>query len=38
MWHVGREANASAALHDLYNRAQVGAEPLEPLLCLFELA
>ena len=37
VWHVGLDAEASALLNDLYNRAEVGAERLERLLCLFEL-
>jgi len=37
VWHVGLDAEASALLNDLYNRAEVGDERLERLLCLFEL-
>jgi len=37
VWHVGLDAEASALLNDLYNRAEVGDERMERLLCLFEL-
>jgi Family of unknown function (DUF6352) len=37
VWHVGLDSEASALLNDLYNRAEVGEERLERLLCLFEL-
>jgi hypothetical protein len=37
VWHVGLDAEASALLNDLYNRAEVDAERMERLLCLFEL-
>lgn len=38
LWHVGLDAEASALLNDLYNRAQVEPERLQRLLCLFELS
>jgi hypothetical protein len=38
VWHVGLDAEASALLNDLYNRAEVADERKERLLCLFELA
>ena len=37
VWHVGLDAEASALLNDLYNRAEVDAERMGRLLCLFEL-
>ena len=37
VWHVGLDAEASALLDDLYNRAEVDAERMRRLLCLFEL-
>ena len=37
VWHVGLDAEASALLNDLYNRADVDAERLARLLCLFQL-
>jgi len=37
VWHVGLDAQASALLNDLYNRAEVDAERMKRLLCLFEL-
>ncbi len=37
VWHVGLDAEASALLNDLYNRADVDAERMRRLLCLFEL-
>ncbi len=37
VWHVGLDAEASALLNDLYNRAEVSDERMERLLCLFEL-
>jgi uncharacterized protein DUF6352 len=37
VWHVGLDAEASALLNDLYNRAEVADERMERLLCLFEL-
>jgi hypothetical protein len=37
VWHVGLDAEASALLNDLYNRADVGDERRERLLSLFEL-
>jgi hypothetical protein len=37
VWHVGLDAEASALLNDLYNRAEVGDERMARLLCLFEL-
>jgi Family of unknown function (DUF6352) len=37
VWHVGLDAQASALLNDLYNRAEVDAERMRRLLCLFEL-
>lgn len=36
-WHVGLDAEASGLLNDLYNRADVDAERMGRLLCLFEL-
>lgn len=38
VWHVGLDAQASALLNDLYNRADVDDERMGRLLCLFELA
>lgn len=38
VWHVGLDAEASALLNALYNRAEVADERRERLLCLFELA
>ena len=38
VWHEGLDAEASALLNDLYNRAEVADERKERLLCLFELA
>ena len=38
VWHLGLDAEASAVLNDLYNRAEVSAERLGRLLCLFELS
>ena len=38
VWHVGLDAEASALLNDLYNRAEVSDERLARLLCLFELS
>ena len=37
VWHVGLDAEASALLNDLYNRADVDEERMGRLLCLFEL-
>ena len=37
VWHVGLDAEASAILNDLYNRADVDEERMGRLLCLFEL-
>ena len=37
VWHVGLDAEASALLNDLYNRADVDEERMSRLLCLFEL-
>ena len=37
VWHVGLDAEASALLNDLYNRADVDDERMRRLLCLFEL-
>ena len=37
VWHVGLDAEASALLNDLYNRADVDAARMGRLLCLFEL-
>lgn len=37
LWHAGLDAEASALLNDLYNRAEVGDERMGRLLCLFEL-
>jgi len=37
VWHVGLDAEASALLNDLYNRAEVDDERMGRLLCLFEL-
>jgi hypothetical protein len=36
-WHVGLDAEASALLNDLYNRADVDPDRLSRLLCLFVL-
>ena len=38
VWHVGLDAEASALLNDLYNRAEVDDERMRRLLCLFELS
>jgi hypothetical protein len=38
VWHVGLDAEASALLNDLYNRADVDEARMGRLLCLFELA
>ncbi len=38
VWHVGLDAEASALLNDLYNRADVDDERMAQLLSLFELA
>jgi hypothetical protein len=37
VWHVGLDAEASALLNDLYNRAEVDEARMRRLLCLFEL-
>jgi len=37
VWHVGLDAEASALLNDLYNRAEIAEERMQRLLCLFEL-
>ena len=37
VWHIGLDAEASALLNDLYNRAEVDDERMGRLLCLFEL-
>jgi len=37
VWHVGLDAEASALLNDLYNRAEVDDDRMQRLLCLFEL-
>jgi hypothetical protein len=37
VWHVGLDAEASALLNDLYNRAEVDDARMARLLCLFEL-
>ncbi len=37
VWHVGLDAEASALLNDLYNRAEVDDARMRRLLCLFEL-
>ena len=37
VWHVGLDAEASALLNDLYNRADVDDTRMGRLLCLFEL-
>jgi hypothetical protein len=37
VWHVGLDAEASALLNDLYNRADVDEARMARLLCLFEL-
>ncbi len=37
VWHVGLDAEASALLNDLYNRADIDDERMRRLLCLFEL-
>ncbi len=37
VWHVGLDAEASALLNDLYNRADVDPARMGRLLCLFEL-
>jgi hypothetical protein len=37
VWHVGLDAEGSALLNDLYNRADVDNARLERLLCLFQL-
>ncbi len=37
VWHVGLDAEASALLNDLYNRADIDEARMRRLLCLFEL-
>ena len=37
VWHVGLDAEASALLNDLYNRADVDEDRMKRLLCLFQL-
>ena len=37
VWHVGLDAEGSALLNDLYNRAEVADERKKRLLCLLEL-
>jgi hypothetical protein len=37
VWHVGLDAEASALLNDLYNRADIDDERMRRLLCLFRL-
>jgi Family of unknown function (DUF6352) len=37
VWHVGLDAEASALLNDLYNRAEIDDARMGRLLCLFEL-
>jgi hypothetical protein len=37
VWHVGLDAEATALLNDLYNRADIDDERMGRLLCLFEL-
>ncbi len=37
VWHVGLDAEASALLNDLYNRAEIDDERMRRLLCLFRL-
>jgi hypothetical protein len=37
VWHVGLDAEASALLNDLYNRADVDEDRMGRLLCLFQL-
>jgi hypothetical protein len=37
VWHVGLDAEASALLNDLYNRAEVDDARRRRMLCLFEL-
>ena len=37
VWHVGLDAEASGILNDLYNKADVDADRLARLLCLFQL-
>ncbi len=37
LWHVGLDAEASALLNDLYNRADIDDVRMGRLLCLFEL-
>jgi hypothetical protein len=37
VWHVGLDAEASALLNDLYNRADVDEDRMRRLLCLFQL-
>lgn len=37
VWHVGLDAEASALLNELYNRADIDDERMGRLLCLFEL-
>ncbi len=37
VWHVGLDAESSALLNDLYNRAEVDDDRMRRLLCLFEL-
>ena len=37
VWHIGLDAEESALLNDLYNRAEVDDDRMRRLLCLFEL-
>ena len=37
VWHVGLDAEASGLLNDLYNEADVDADRMNRLLCLFRL-
>lgn len=37
VWHVGLDAQASAALNELYQGQEVGAERMARMLCLFRL-
>ncbi len=37
VWHVGLDAEASALLNDLYNRAEIDEARTKRLLCLFRL-
>ena len=37
VWHVGLDAQASAALNDLYQGREVGEERMARMLCLFRL-